>query len=49
MPVFPSVEWFDAIKNIVNQDPAFRHSGTIDTVVGVKVGSKIYQLTFEAF
>lgn len=49
MPVFPSVEWFDTIKNIVNQDPNFRQLGTVDSVIGVKVGSKIYQLTFEAF
>jgi hypothetical protein len=49
MPVFPSVEWFDALKAIVNQDPAFRQLGTIDTVIGVKAGSKIYELTFEAF
>ena len=49
MPVFPSVEWFNAIKDMVNQDPAFRQLGTVDAVVGVKVGSKIYELTFEAF
>jgi len=49
MPVFPSVEWFEAIKNIVNNDPAFRQLGTIDATVGVKVGGKIYELTFEAF
>jgi hypothetical protein len=49
MPVFPSTEWFDAVKNIVNQDPAFRQVGTIDTTVGVKVGAKIFELTFEAF
>lgn len=49
MPVFPSVEWFNAIKDLVNNDPAFRQLGTIDTVIGVKVGSKIYELTFEAF
>jgi hypothetical protein len=49
MPVFPSVEWFEAVKNIVNNDEAFRRLGTIDTTVGVKVGDKIYQLTFEAF
>ena len=49
MPVFPSVEWFDSIKNIVNQDPSFRQLGTVDSIIGVKVGSKIYQLTFEAF
>jgi hypothetical protein len=49
MPVFPSVEWFNAIKDIVNNDPAFRQLGTVDAVVGVKVGSKILELTFEAF
>ncbi len=49
MPVFPSVEWFNAIKDIVNSDPAFRQLGTVDAVVGVKVGSKIFELTFEAF
>jgi hypothetical protein len=49
MPVFPSVEWFSAIKDIVNNDPAFRQLGTVDAVVGVKVGSKIFELTFEAF
>ena len=49
MPVFPSVEWFDAIKTIVNSDAAFRHNGTIDTIVGVKVGAQIFELTFEAF
>ena len=37
MPVFPSVEWFTAIKDIVNADPAFRQLGTVDAVIGVKV------------
>lgn len=49
MPVFPSVEWFNAIKDIVNADPSFRQLGTVDAIIGVKVGQKIYQLTFEAF
>lgn len=49
MPTFPSVEWFNAIREITNNDPAFRHLGTVDATVGVKVGSKIYELTFEAF
>jgi hypothetical protein len=49
MPVFPSVEWFNAIKDIVNADPAFRQLGTVDAVVGMKVGSKIFEVTFEAF
>lgn len=49
MPVFPSAEWFNAIKDIVNNDPAFRQLGTVDSVIGVRAGSKIYELTFEAF
>ncbi len=49
MPTFPSVEWFNAIKDLVNSDPAFRQLGTVDSVVGVKVGNKVYELTFEAF
>ena len=49
MATFPSVEWFNALKDLVNNDPAFRRLGTVDAVVGVKVGAKIYELTFEAF
>ena len=49
MAVFPSVEWFNAIKDIVNVDPAFRQLGTVDAVVGIKVGTKIIEVTFEAF
>ena len=49
MPTFPSVEWFSALKDIVNADPEFRKLGTVDAVVGVKVGGKVYELTFEAF
>lgn len=49
MPTFPSVEWFNAIKDIVNVDPAFRQLGTVDAVVGVKAGNRILELTFEAF
>jgi hypothetical protein len=49
MPVFPSVEWFTTIKDMVNADPAFRQLGTVDAVMGVKVQSKVYELVFEAF
>ncbi|MEX1255883.1 MAG: hypothetical protein WEE64_16250 [Dehalococcoidia bacterium] len=49
MPKFPSVEWFDAIKDLVNNDEAFKRLGTVDATVGVKVGDQIFQLTFEAF
>jgi hypothetical protein len=49
MPTFPSVEWFNAIRELVNNDEKFRQLGTVDSVIGVKVGNKIYELTFEAF
>ena len=49
MPSFPSVDWFNAIKDIVNKDPDFRALGTVDSVMGVKVGNKIFELTFDAF
>jgi len=49
MPTFPSVEWFDTVRDLVNKDEAFRRLGTIDARVGVKVGDKLFELTFEAF
>jgi hypothetical protein len=49
MPKFPSIEWFDAVKDLVNSDDAFKRLGTVDATVGVKVGDEIFQLTFEAF
>jgi hypothetical protein len=49
MPTFPSLEWFDTVRELVNNDEAFRRLGTVDATAGIKVGDKIYQLTFEAF
>jgi hypothetical protein len=49
MPTFPSVDWFDAVRNLVNADDAFRRLGTVDARVGVKSGDKLFELTFEAF
>ncbi len=49
MPKFPSVDWFEAVKELVNDDDAFRRLGTVDATVGVRVGDRIFQLTFEAF
>jgi len=49
MPTFPSLEWFETVRELVNKDEAFRRLGTIDARVGVKVGDQLYELTFEAF
>ncbi len=47
--VFPSVEWFEAIRELVNSDPGFRHLGSVDAVMGVAVGGRVFMITFEAF
>ncbi len=49
MPVFPSVEWFEAVKEVVNQDGAYRTLGTVDASVGVKIGDRAFVVAFEAF
>ena len=47
--VFPSVEWFQAVQHLVNADPEFRRLGSVDAGMGVKVGSRVFVITFEAF
>ena len=47
--VFPSVEWFQALQKLVNVDPEFRRLGSIDAAMGVKVGSRVFVVIFEAF
>ena len=49
MPMFPSVAWFDAVREIVNNDEAYRRLGPVDAAVGVKIGEKVFRLDFEAF
>jgi hypothetical protein len=49
MPLFPSLEWFEALRDIVNNDPAFRDSGTIDLVMGVDVGGQAFKIVFDAW
>ncbi len=47
--VFPSVEWFEALRQLVNADPEFRRLGTVDAAMGVKVGQRVFVIVFEAF
>ncbi len=49
--VFPSLEWFQALKEIVNADEHYRRIGTCDTTMGIKINDlqKYYVVTFEAF
>ena len=48
---FPSLDWFNAIRSIVNNDEGYRRIGTCDALVGVKIPDlqKYYVLIFEAF
>jgi hypothetical protein len=49
MPVFPSVQWFQAAAEILNKSDSFKRLGTCDTEMGVQVGEKYYEIDFEAF
>ena len=46
---FPSLEWFQTIQQLVNDDPEFRRLGSVDARVGIKAGSEIFVLQFRAF
>ena len=47
--IFPSVEWFQALRELVNNDDEFRRLGNIDAVMGVKVADRVFVVTFQAF
>jgi hypothetical protein len=49
MPKFPSVEWFNAVRDLVNKDEEYRRLGNVDARVGVKIGDELFEVTFEAF
>ena len=46
---FPSLDWFEALQRLVNDDPAYRQIGTVDASMGVKVADEVFVVTFEAF
>jgi len=47
--LFPSVEWFDRVRQVFNTDDRFRGGGggMCNALVGLKVGPKSYLVTFE--
>ena len=48
---FPSVAWFQALNELCNTQDLFRvkHDGSCDCDLGMKIGDKVFELTFEAF
>ncbi len=49
MPQFPSVDWLNAVRDRVNDDPGYRALGTADYNVGIKSGDSVFRVDFEAF
>jgi hypothetical protein len=49
MPIFPSVEWFDAVRAAFNSDDSYRGGGggTCDATVGIKAGQQVFLLVFD--
>ena len=46
---FPSLAWFEALRELVNADPDYRQTGTVDATMGVKSGDEVFIIAFEAF
>src|SRR3989304_4319752 len=48
---FPSLEWLQALRDIINADEAYKRIGTCDAVVGPKGPGRqeVFLLTFRAF
>ena len=44
---FPSVEWFQALADIANEDQHFKKFGSLDAIIAWKVGAKVYNVTFD--
>jgi hypothetical protein len=44
---FPSVEWFQALADIANEDDDLKKFGTLDASVAFKVGEQHYSVTFD--
>ncbi|HZU75173.1 MAG TPA: hypothetical protein VFA70_00310 [Dehalococcoidia bacterium] len=49
MPVFPSVEWFQAVADRAMADEQYKKFGRVDALVGVQVGERNFALTFDVF
>lgn len=49
MSEFPSVEWFEAVRQCANGDPQFASLGSCNCRMGVKVGDAAFVIIFEGF
>lgn len=49
MPEFPSIEWFQQAADLLNKSDSFKRLGTCDCEMGVQVGTRIFEIDYEAF
>lgn len=49
MPVFPSTEWLQTVAGLAMADDRYRRFGRADAVAGIKVGDRMFQMTFDVF
>jgi hypothetical protein len=49
MPVFPSTEWLQAVAELAMADERYRRYGRVDALVGIKVGDRMFRMTFDVF
>lgn len=46
---FPSIEWLQAVANLAETDERYRKYGRVDALVGIKVGERMFRVTFDVF
>jgi hypothetical protein len=44
---FPSVEWFQTLADMANEDPVFQKFGRMNALVVFKIGDSAYNVTFD--
>lgn len=49
MPDFPSLQWFEVLRDAATADPEWEHFGQIDCSMGVAVGERTFKIVFEGF
>lgn len=49
MTAFPSVDWLQELANVAMKDDRYRNFGRVDALVGLKVGERLFALTFDVF
>ena len=49
MPQFPSVQWFQQVRDIFNSDASYQRAGggLCDATMGIKVATQAYMVVFE--